>query len=416
MRAQYCHTRIRLTLTGSCPPLSHYSDTYSVLSAGAQSRLCHQYWEAGGCRGTKRGTFLLFFIFIFFLYLHVSCHLSWFDNAAWQRDVMISCCGQLFCHRMHHVCLRSDSFGYSTYCPQLTSLDVLFSNQTLSVEHAALCLASVCGWTFFFPLTVTESYRGLNSQRGKASSPSGQLQRCQQENQEAPASFIHPFLTHSGQRPLGGGEQEGGGAGEEGVHWGFPREGFVFSRSFWVWHWFLLPQQRREHQQQLYHLKRSWLCFTGGGVPLHLLPYLTFTPCLPCVTEQPCPHTILPAGGEGERGVRWAHIDWVYERKLIPSFGFTPFPPDRQSCCLGGGVGLTCSPHKHSALSKQDKLIHTQLLKLVKQDLFFSTLTIISLFHSKSQVSSCVFWTADKQTCSVLSVTNVQFSTWKFWM
>jgi len=52
MKAEHCQ---HVTLTGSCPPLPHYSDPHSVLPAGSQSRLCHQYWKAGGCRGTKRG-------------------------------------------------------------------------------------------------------------------------------------------------------------------------------------------------------------------------------------------------------------------------------------------------------------------------------------------------------------------------
>ncbi len=157
---------------------------------------------------------------------------------------MISRCGQLFCHRVHHAS-RSDSCGYSTNRPQLVSLDVYF-NPPLSLEHDSLLHVSllVCVSTSSSLLTAAESYRGLNSQRGEASSPSGQLQRCQQENQEAPASLIHPFLPHAGQRPVGGGEQEGGGAGEEGVQGGFPREGVVFQRSSRVRHCRLLPGQR----------------------------------------------------------------------------------------------------------------------------------------------------------------------------
>lgn len=42
------------------------------------------------------------------------------------------------------------------------------------------------------------------------------------------------------------------------------------------------------------------------------------------------------------------------EKKLLPSFVSTP---------LVGEEELTCRPHRHSALSKQDKLVHTQLLK-----------------------------------------------------
>ncbi len=83
MQAEYCHTATHLTLTGSCPPLSHYSDPHSVLSAGSQSRLCHQYWKAGGCCGTERGK-ITFFVFIFSL---SACfrHLSRFDPVT-QRD------------------------------------------------------------------------------------------------------------------------------------------------------------------------------------------------------------------------------------------------------------------------------------------------------------------------------------------
>ena len=54
--------------------LFDYSDPHSVLSARSQSRLCHQYWKAGGRRGTERGkvTFSFFFIPLHFsLYLHV---------------------------------------------------------------------------------------------------------------------------------------------------------------------------------------------------------------------------------------------------------------------------------------------------------------------------------------------------------
>lgn len=145
--------------------------------------------------------------------------------------MIISHCGQLFCHRVHHA-LRSDSCGYFINRPQLISLDVHCSSPTLSLQHVSLLYVPLCVFQPFFSLpTVTESYRGLNSQRGEASSPSGQLQRCQQENQEAPVFLIHPFLPHSGQRHVGGGEQDGGGAGEEGVQGGFPREGIVFQRS-----------------------------------------------------------------------------------------------------------------------------------------------------------------------------------------
>lgn len=207
--------------------LFHYSDPHSVLSARSQSCLCHQYWKAGGRRGTERGkvTFSFFFGPFFSLSACFS-QPSWF-NASRYRDAMISCCGQSFCHRVHHA-LRSNSCGYSTYRLQLISPDVLFSDTTC---HFNTCFSAVFAPTSFSPLTVTESYRGLNSQRGETSSPSGQLQRCQQESQEAPATLVHPFLTHSGQRPVGGGEQDGRGAGQEGVQGGFSREGIIFPRS-----------------------------------------------------------------------------------------------------------------------------------------------------------------------------------------
>lgn len=136
---------------------------------------------------------------------------------------MISWRGQLFCHRVLDD-LRSDSFG-STNRPQLIFLDIHFSNRT-SNEPALLC--------FSFLVTVTESHRGVDSERGASSTPSGQLQGRQQESQEAPASIVHPFLTYSGQRPLGGGEQERGGVGQKGVKGGLSEEGFVLSRSSWV--------------------------------------------------------------------------------------------------------------------------------------------------------------------------------------
>lgn len=60
MQAEYCHSTIHLTLTGSCPPVSHYSDTHSVLPAGSQSRLCHQYWKASWCCGTQGGKVFFF--------------------------------------------------------------------------------------------------------------------------------------------------------------------------------------------------------------------------------------------------------------------------------------------------------------------------------------------------------------------
>ena len=49
--------------------LFHYSDPHSVLSARSQSRLCHQYWKAGGRRGTERGKVAFWFLFFFLLRL-----------------------------------------------------------------------------------------------------------------------------------------------------------------------------------------------------------------------------------------------------------------------------------------------------------------------------------------------------------
>lgn len=98
----------------------------------------------------------------------------------------------------------------------------------------------------FLPVSAAEGHRGLHSERGASPTPSGQLQGRQQESQEAPASLVHPFLTYPGQRPVGGGEQEGGGAGQKGVKGGFPEEGFVLSRSCWLRLRFLLRQQLRQ--------------------------------------------------------------------------------------------------------------------------------------------------------------------------
>lgn len=87
-------------------PLSHYSDTHSLLSAGSQSCLRYQYWKAGGRRGTERGTFIsLVLKSIFYARLRVLvtflCLIS--GCVACQCDVMISCCGQLLCcHRLRH--------------------------------------------------------------------------------------------------------------------------------------------------------------------------------------------------------------------------------------------------------------------------------------------------------------------------
>lgn len=74
MQAEYCHSTIHLTLTGSCRPLSRYSDTHSVLPAGAQSRLCHQYWKAGGCRGTERGKVKVLFFSLSACFFFVTSH------------------------------------------------------------------------------------------------------------------------------------------------------------------------------------------------------------------------------------------------------------------------------------------------------------------------------------------------------
>lgn len=228
------------------------------------------------------------------------------------KDVMISWRGQLFCQCMMLYALIHAVIPLSAPNSSRSMFSLVIQHCHHMVLYIpALCASSVCVSTSFSLLTVTESYRGLNTQRGEASSPSGQLQRRQQENQETPTSLIHPFLPHKGQRPVGRREQERGRAGAEGVQGGFQREGVVFPRGSRVWHWFLLPQQRGEHQWRHCHHKRSWRSFTGAGVSLYLLLYLTFTPCLPCVTHQSCPHTILPAGREGERGVGWGRIGWV---------------------------------------------------------------------------------------------------------
>lgn len=91
MQAGSCHSTSHFTLTGSCPPLCHYSDSHSVLPAGSQSRLCHQHREAGGCCCAERGK-------VFFLWFLDSCDLFslfWFDSAMRQthqarRDELMS--------------------------------------------------------------------------------------------------------------------------------------------------------------------------------------------------------------------------------------------------------------------------------------------------------------------------------------
>ena len=126
--------------------LFHYSDPHSVLSARSQSRLCHQYWKAGGRRGTERGKVAFSFLFFFFYsssFFSLSACFSWpfWFNASQYRDVMISCCGQSFCHRVHHA-LRSNSCGYSTYRLQLISPDVLFSDTTCHFNTFHCCVCS----------------------------------------------------------------------------------------------------------------------------------------------------------------------------------------------------------------------------------------------------------------------------------
>uniref|UniRef100_A0A8D3BX10 Chloride channel, voltage-sensitive 1b n=1 Tax=Scophthalmus maximus TaxID=52904 RepID=A0A8D3BX10_SCOMX len=95
-------------------------------------------------------------------------------------------------------------------------------NPTLSLQYISMSASR---------LTVTEGHRGLNSERGETPSPIRQLQGRQQESQEAPASIIRPFLPHSRQRPVGGGEQTRGGASEDRATGGLPRESVIFRSS-----------------------------------------------------------------------------------------------------------------------------------------------------------------------------------------
>lgn len=156
-----------------------------------------------------------FFSIFFFICLFI--HPSWcdpvmrHDSELWWSHVVGSCSvtGCIMLYALIHAVIPPAGLNFNTH-------------------FFALCVSL---------LTVTESYRGLHSQRGEASSPSSQLQRRQQENQEAPTSLIHSFLPYSGQRPVGGGEQEGGGAGDEGVQ-----------GSSRVWLCSLLPRRHGEHQ------------------------------------------------------------------------------------------------------------------------------------------------------------------------
>ena len=149
----------------------------------------------------------------------------------------VSCDDLTLCAVVVHHVLRSDSCSYSINIPRNSSPWMFTFLIAYCRSHVLFCFViclCICLNLVFLIVTVAEGYRGLNSQRGEASSPSGQLQRCQPESKEAPAFLIHRFLAHAGQRPVGGGEQKGWGAGEEGVQGGFPREGAIFQRSFRV--------------------------------------------------------------------------------------------------------------------------------------------------------------------------------------
>lgn len=394
--------------------LSHYSDTHSVLSAGSQSCLRYQYWKAGGRRGTERGTFIYFGFEKHFLRTSAcSCHIPVFDLRlccvpVWHDDVVGSCCAVKDCTIFFYALIQSviPVTALSTYHWILSSV-IKYISSWISTFFP-LYSASVCGPLLpQSPLTVAESYRGLDTQWGAASSPSGQLQRCQSESQEAPASLIHPLLAHQGQGPLGGGVSERGGAGEDGVQGGFPGEGLVFPRSSWVWHWSGLPQQCGHRQQRS---GGSRLCLTGGGLPLHLFTCFTFTPGDPDVAHQSRPYAVVPAGGEGERGVGWAHIDWSEEENFLLSFCFVflLFPRDRAAIWVEEGQDhlQTSLPQTISSQWAWRAGAHAAS-KTCKTGPFFLLLQKSLLFQSKSQVPPCVFWTAVTETCPLLRVTNV---------
>lgn len=130
MQAQYCQCAIRLTLTRLCPSLCRYSDPHSVLSAGPQSRLCHQYWKAGGCRGIERGNGFLFIVGFF--YLHVFRLLSW-CHPLMQHDSELR--GSHIAGRCSVTgCIMLYALIHSAPFSQLNSLNVHFSNPTLSLQ------------------------------------------------------------------------------------------------------------------------------------------------------------------------------------------------------------------------------------------------------------------------------------------
>lgn len=342
-----------------------------------------------------------------------SCHIPVFDLrlccvSVWRDDLMLwavvvlSQTAPFLVYALIQLVIPVTAL--STY-HWILSLAITYISSWIST-FLPLYSASVCGPPPS-PLTVAESYRGLDAQRGAASSPSGQLQRCQSESQEAPASLIHPLLAHQGQGPLGGGESEGGGAGEDGVQGGFPGEGLVFPRSSWVWHWSGLPQQCGHRQQRS---GGSRWCLTGGGLPLHLFTCFTFSPGDPRVADQPRPYTVVPAGGEGERRVGWAYIDWSEEEKLLLSFCFVflLFPRDRAAIWVEGGQAhlQTPPPRTISTQWAWRAGVHAAS-KACKTGPFFLLLQKSLLFQSKSQVPSCVFWTAVTEICPLLRVTNV---------
>lgn len=100
---------------------------------------------------------------------------------------------------------------------------------------------------------------------------------------------------------------------------------------------------------------------------LHLLPLLGRPPamsshCPPCKRRERVRSQMNP------------YRRTAFKKRFLPSFDYTP--PRVQSCCLGGGIRPTCSPPRQSALSEQDELVYTKLLKLVVQDIFFTLMTV----------------------------------------
>ena len=146
IQAEHCHTTMRLTLSGWCP-FSFITQTHTLFSLlGLSHAYVTSIGKLVGVVALKEVKSLFLFFFFFFYsssFFSLSACFSWpfWFNASQYRDVMISCCGQSFCHRVHHA-LRSNSCGYSTYRLQLISPDVLFSDTTCHFNTFHCCVCS----------------------------------------------------------------------------------------------------------------------------------------------------------------------------------------------------------------------------------------------------------------------------------